>query len=32
MYASFNNDHQGHAVTDASWLRARLDGQPQPES
>ena len=25
VYAYFNNDHEGHAVTDARWLRARLD-------
>ena len=24
VYAYFNNDHQGHAVTDATWLRQRL--------
>ena len=24
VYAYFNNDHQGHAVTDATWLRDRL--------
>ncbi len=24
VYAYFNNDHQGHAVTDASWLKDRL--------
>ncbi len=26
VYAYFNNDHQGHAVTDATWLRGRLGG------
>ena len=26
VYAYFNNDFQGHAVTDAEWLRARLAG------
>ncbi len=25
VYAYFNNDHEGHAVTDATWLRQRLD-------
>jgi uncharacterized protein YecE (DUF72 family) len=24
VYAYFNNDHEGHAVTDATWLRTRL--------
>jgi uncharacterized protein YecE (DUF72 family) len=24
-YCYFNNDYEGHAVTDARWLRARLD-------
>ena len=26
VYAYFNNDWHGHAVTDATWLRDRLDG------
>ena len=26
VYAYFNNDHDGHAVTDARWLRDRLAG------
>ena len=26
VYAYFNNDYDGHAVTDAEWLRARLEG------
>ena len=25
VYAYFNNDHHGHAVADATWLRDRLD-------
>jgi uncharacterized protein YecE (DUF72 family) len=25
VYAYFNNDYDGHAVTDAQWLRKRLD-------
>jgi uncharacterized protein YecE (DUF72 family) len=25
VYAYFNNDHHGHAVTDATWLRRRLE-------
>ena len=24
VFAYFNNDFEGHAVTDAEWLRARL--------
>lgn len=27
VYAYFNNDHQGHAVQDAAWLRSRLTGR-----
>jgi len=26
VYAYFNNDYEGHAVTDAQWLRTRLEG------
>jgi uncharacterized protein YecE (DUF72 family) len=26
VYAYFNNDHHGHAVTDAAWLRQRMLG------
>jgi uncharacterized protein YecE (DUF72 family) len=25
VYAYFNNDYDGNAVTDAQWLRGRLD-------
>ncbi len=28
VYAYFNNDHQGHAVTDARWLAERLGTGP----
>jgi uncharacterized protein YecE (DUF72 family) len=28
VYAYFNNDFDGHAVTDAEWLRARLVNPP----
>ena len=29
VYAYFNNDHQGNAVTDATWLRKRLVRRPR---
>ena len=30
VYAYFNNDHQSHAVTDATWLRRRLTEEDRP--
>ena len=32
VYAYFNNDHEGHAVTDAAWLRSRLAAIATPAS
>jgi uncharacterized protein YecE (DUF72 family) len=32
VYAYFNNDHEGHAVTDATWLRARLRRDQRAET
>jgi len=26
VYAYFNNDYEGNAVSDARWLRSRLEG------
>jgi uncharacterized protein YecE (DUF72 family) len=28
VFAYFNNDYEGHAVVDATWLRARLAARP----
>ena len=28
VFAYFNNDFEGHAVTDAEWLRTRLLSEP----
>lgn len=30
MYAYFNNDFAGHAVTDARWLAERVGAGPGP--
>lgn len=39
VFAYFNNDYEGHAVSDARWMRAALrafwngtDGQPDPDA